>query len=70
MPYHHSPVNPADLPPSQESTGPLESGSLEKELLQLTPEQTDKLLGVLRGLFRCVGELNERLGDMEKRHRS
>lgn len=46
------------------------AGSLQSELHRLTPEQTEKLLEILRGLFGCVGELNQRLAEIERRLQS
>ncbi|MFD0893004.1 hypothetical protein KBB96_16410 [Luteolibacter ambystomatis] len=67
MPYHANPVN-QDAPPPLPDQDPRQP--LEGELLRLTPDQTDKLLGILRGLFGCVGELNQRLAEIERRIRS
>lgn len=43
------------------------SPELARELTHLSPEQSDKLLELMRGLFQCIGELNERLRQLEER---
>ncbi|WP_338289985.1 hypothetical protein [Luteolibacter sp. LG18] len=48
-----------DLPPL--------SPVLEQELAALGAEGADRLLNVIRGLFHCIGDLNQRVAELEKR---
>ena len=54
---------------TDKSADPTSPERLESDLACLSPEQVDKLLEILRGLFRCVGDLNQRLAELEERHR-
>lgn len=40
---------------------------LEAELATLGAEGADRLLNVIRGLFHCIGDLNQRVAELEKR---
>jgi len=40
--------------------------AIEEELKRLPAEQADRRLYLLRGLFQCIGELNQRVGDLER----
>lgn len=39
----------------------------EQELSQLGSEPAERLVRVLRGLFHCIGDLNQRIGELEER---
>ncbi|MGC4014055.1 MAG: hypothetical protein QM755_05980 [Luteolibacter sp.] len=40
---------------------------LETELAALGADGADRLLNVIRGLFHCIGDLNQRVAELEKR---
>lgn len=40
---------------------------LEQELSTLGPDGADRLIGILRGLFHCIGDLNQRIAELEER---
>jgi len=42
------------------------SPALESELAALGAEGAERMLNVIRGLFHCIGDLNQRVAELEK----